>query len=352
MIRRSPAENYYKYLVVHPAMYDNDYIRSVSQELGLDWLGDWYIQWLRDRLTVPTPFYPADTGHTKSRKFLQREGLTTAFFPTPAWDSALRVMSRPRQREVVETLLVAHAPHEAICYTLKERHHATVTTKAIRLFKHYFWDVDILDSNEFRTFLDLRHHGALDAYTDTDRMTQLASRKRMRHTDPRVVAAKLPHTPLAATIAQLELGVLPHHIDLSAALGGAMQVAAVRTLESALAGGPVASTMLSQYSSAMESLKRGLDAVVNPEEKLRKDLKRAALATTTQKVPLLPQLTGGNHTTNVYPEPKVVTKVMDAEFDAAEDDEDDEADGAAGSTDEGQEEDSEVEDGDDTQDDR
>ena len=335
MIRRSPAENYYKYLVVHPAMYDDEYIKSVAYELGLDWLGDWYIQWLRDCLSVPTPFFPSDVEHTKSRKFLQREGLTTAFFPTPAWHAALRIMSKPRQREVVETLLVAHAPQEAICYTLKERHGTSITTETIRLYKHYFWNIDILDSNEFRIFLDMRHHGALDAFTDTSRLSQLASRKRMRHTDPRVVAARLPHTPLAATIAQLELGVLPQHIDLSAALSGAMKVAAVRTLESALGGGPVASTMLSQYAMAMESLKRGLDAVVNPEEKLRKDLKRAALATTQQKVPLLKQLTDGNHTTNVYPEPKVVTTVIDAEFDAAEADED-EDDSEAESTDEGQ----------------
>lgn len=344
MIRRSPAENYFKYLVVHPCTYDDEYIKSVAQDLGLDWLGDWYITWLRDRITVPTPFYPEDPTHTKSSKFLQREGITTAFHPTKDWEAVLRLMDRPRQREVVETLLLAHAPPEVIGYTLKERHRVSFSEKSVQLFRHYFWNVDILGSNDFRVFLDMRHHGVLCAYTDTQMLAQLPSFKRMRHSDPRVVAAKLPHTPLAAVIAQMELGVLPKQIDLGQALDSAMHITSLRAAEASMGGGPVNSQMIATYATTIESLGRARATVVNPEEKLRKDLKKAALATSQQKVPMLPQLTGGKHTTNVYPEPKIVSKVVDAQFDEAEEDDTEDLD----ATDEGFE-DSEVDDGSDNE---
>lgn len=315
MIRRAPAEGYYKYLVVHPTTYENGYIKEIAKELSLDYLGDWYIQWLRERLHPPTPFHPEDLTHAKSQKFLMGEGLVRAFHPNEHWFSVLRLLNKPRLREIVETMLLSRAPYAAISHALDARHGVKFSSEAVRLFKYYFWDIDLLGSMEMRALLDMRNNGALAELDDKDMLAQVASIKRMRHTDPRVVAARLPHTPLAAALAQLELGVLPKKMDLGVILEQTMSVALLRGAEATYNGGPLGASMSDSFFRSAETLHRLKSAVVNPEDKLRKDLKRISLATTDRRVPTVAQLTAGNHTTNVHPEPKVAVAVVDAVFD-------------------------------------
>lgn len=76
--------------------------------------------------------------------------------------------------------------------------------------------------------------------------------------------------------------------------------------------------MSQSFFNSAETLQRLKGLVVNPEDKLRSDLKRISLATTQNKVPTLAQLTNGNHTTNVHPEPKIGAQVADAIFDEVE----------------------------------
>jgi hypothetical protein len=299
-------------------VYDNAYIQTIAQELSLDYLGDWYIQWLRERLRPPTPFYPEDLTHDKSQRFLMKESLVRPFHPDKNWSAVLRLLNKPRIREVVETMLLSQAPYAAIVHALDVRHSLKISVEGIRLFKSYFWDIDLLDSLEMRTLLDLRHSGALTNGNDKEALTQLPSIKRMRHTDPRVVASRLPHTPLAAALAQLELGVMPRKMDLGVILEQAQTVTLLRGAEAAHNGGPLGATMSQSFFNSAETLQRLKGLVVNPEDKLRSDLKRISLATTQNKVPTLAQLTNGNHTTNVHPEPKVGMQVADAVFDEVE----------------------------------
>lgn len=319
MIRRAPAEGYFKYLVVHPSMYDNAYIKDIARELSLDYLGDWYVQWLRERLRPPTPFYPEDLTHSPSQHFLMRECLLRPFHPTPDWSSVLRILNKPRLREVIETMLLSDAPYSAISHAMDVRYSVAFSVESVRLFKLYFWDIDLLDSFEMRTLLDMRHSGVLgNIEAHKDALLQLPSIKRMRHTDPRVIAARMPHTPLAAALAQLELGVMPKKMDLAVLLEQAQFTTLLRATEAAHNGGPVGATMSQAFFAAAESVQRLKAAVVNPEDKLRSDLKRISLATTSKKVPTLAQLTNGNHTTNVHPEPTVGALVVDAQFEEEE----------------------------------
>lgn len=324
MIRRSPAEYYFKYLVVHPQCYDDAFIKNVARELGIDHLGPWYVTWLREGLRPPSPFYPEDARHVKSQRFLLREGLERVFNPTKDMDQALRILSRPRWREVVETMLLSRAPLEAVVHALRVRHKASVSEEAVRLFKHYFWNIDLLDSVEMRALLDMRHHGLL-ADDDAAVQKQYGSIKRMRHSDPRVVAARLPTSPLTAALAQMELGVLPKRVDLASVIERTMEVAALRTFEAAAIGGPQGAQMGQGFALIFDVMNRLKSTIVNPEDKLREDLKKISLATTPREVPTLSQLTDGKHTTNVHPEPKAET-VLEAEFtdgDGVDDDSED-----------------------------
>lgn len=304
MIRHSPAENYFRYLVAHPNCYDNKYIEELAEQLKLDYLGDWYMQWLRDRVRPPKPFHPEDDTHTASFRFLQREGLYKAFQPDKYYNEALRILAKPRWREMVEAMVCAGAPNDVIAHAVRVRMRGSMHEASIRLYRHFFWNIDLLESLELRALLDLRNSGLLASSSASEnKQRQFLALRSMRHTDARTVAARLPSTPLSGLIAQMELGVMPRKIDLGEVVERTFEAAMLRTHAAVLQGGPMGSQMATSFAMTAEVMSRLKQTVVNPEEKLREDLKRIGVATTAHKVPMLSQLTGGNHTTDVQPDP-------------------------------------------------
>lgn len=312
MIRRSPAENYYKYLITHPDLYDNAYIQQVATALSLDYLGDWYLQWLRDHVVPPTPFYPEDLRHKPSQRFLLKEMLSKVFNPCDDMRAAMRILQRPRAREVVETMVLSGAPDEPIALALDVRLKFRTTAFSVQLFRHYFWDITLLDSTEMRALLDLRYH-RLMGDKDPAIQAQYAALQRARYRDPRVVAARLPSTPLSSLLAQVEAGVMPKTVDLAKIVDATRTLAALRAWDSTMQGGPTGAQMAIGYSTVADIMNRIHETVVKPEEQLRADLQKIALATSPTKIPTIQQLTDGKHTTNIHPEPKSEVIEVDSE---------------------------------------
>jgi hypothetical protein len=313
MIRRSPAENYFRYLVAHPNCYDNKYIEDISAELKLDYLGDWYIQGLRDRCVPPTPFRPEDDTHRQSFRFLIREGLYRAFNPDRAYKEALRLLAKPRWRELAESMVLSGAPNDVISHALHVRMHAKIGEEGIKTYRHFFWNIELLESMEMRALLELRHSGFLLPSNAPESVgKQHVALRAFRHTDPRVVAARLPASPLSGLIAQMELGVMPRKVDMGEVVVRTMEAALLRTNGAVMTGGPLNVQMAQGYAVVADIMGRLKQSVVNPEDALREDLKRISVATTPHKVPMVHQLTGGNHTTNVMPEPVEVETTAEA----------------------------------------
>lgn len=305
MIRHSPAENYFKYLVVHPECYDNGHIKEISFELGLDYIGDWYMGWLRQRMRPPHPFRPEDPKHEKSQQYLVREGLARAFLPDKHMEKATRILSRPRWRELVETLLISQAPHNAIVHALRVRHRFQCEDHTIRLYKFFYWNIDLLDSTDLRSLLEMRYTGGFHSVgEDKERLAQFTALSKNRHNDPRVVAARLPASPISAQLAQISLGVIPKRVNLEQVVQTTMTVATFKSYEGTLLGGQNGSQISQGYGATAETMSRLKEAVSNPEANLRDDLQRITVATTSVVVPTLRELTGGNHTVNVLPDAK------------------------------------------------
>lgn len=96
---------------------------------------------------------------------------------------------------------------------------------------------------------------------------------------------------------------MPRKIDMGEVVVRTMEAALLRTYASVHSGGPLNVQMGQGYAVIADIMGRLKQSVVNPEDALREDLKRIAVATTPNKVPMVHQLTGGNHTTNVMPDP-------------------------------------------------
>jgi hypothetical protein len=302
MIKHSPAENYLKYLLSHPGCYDDLYIKDVARELGLDVLGDWYLQWLRQRVKPPTPFYPEEN-HKASNAFMQREQLTYAFLPDTAMNQAMRILQRPRARETLETMVLSGAGDEPTALAIVRRHKMLCLPLAVARYRHYFWNIELLDSTQMRALLDFRNSDVLE-HPDKAIKNQFASLNRMRHADPRVIAARLPQSPVTGLIAQMSAGVMPKRMDVVSVLDTAWSQCVVRVAQHTGNGSPNDALMAAQYANTAEAITRLKATLGNPEEQLRNDLNRISVATTPHQVPTIRQLSDGKHTTNLQPEPK------------------------------------------------
>lgn len=304
MIRRSPGEFYLRYLVVHPDRYSNEYImKSLGQRLGLDTLGEWYLNQLRASCIPPVPFYPFDPLHFNSQKFLRKEQIHRAFQPDEAMIQALILLDRAKLRELVEVMVLSGAPDEAVVYALDRRRHHRCSLEAIKVYRHYFWNTELLDTTEIRALLNMRFEGVLDS-RDPHLKVQFSALNKVKHSDPRMAAARLPASPLTSIVAQMQMGIMPRSINLAEVVEATRTTAAIRALEATMTGGPTGSEMARNFSATAETMSRMMETLVRPEDQLRADLANIALKTDASEIPLLTSLSGGHHTVDLQPEPK------------------------------------------------
>lgn len=300
MIRHSPCEYFLKYLLVHPDKNSNDVIKERLFELGLDDLGAYYIDKLRKKLRPPQPFYPEDKLHFKSQRFLLKEGVQDLFFPDDHTEIAFRVLEWPRVKEFVEAMLISYAPYEAIAYALTHHRKFRATAKAIELYKLYFWNIDLLDSVQVRALIQMRANAAGN-HTDEDIKRQMEPLKRASWNDPRRSAAELPHSPLAAVMAQMRMGIMPANMEMPKALQAARDMAVMTVYEALCMNGANDHLKVRNLADSVRSMTEVLETVVRPDESMREELQKIALRTDDRKVPHIHQLSKGRHTVDLSP---------------------------------------------------
>lgn len=302
MIRRSPAEAYIKYLLLHPKKYDNGAIKDILEFAQLDFINNGYLQRLRAALDPPKPFYPFDTNHRPSRNFVLLEGLAQLFTQDDAGRKAFKILERPRVKEFVEASLISNAPAIAIAHTVARVHRISCTPLIIERYRAFFWDVSLVDSTELRALLSLRIDSLQD-HADADVKKQHGAMKRAAWSDSRRAAANLPFSPVSALLAQMRMGVMPTNIDVSKVLELTRNVAILRTFEAVHSDGVMDAKKALDLAGVVEKTTAVLKEVVKPDEEFRKELSEIALRTTEDTIPTVHMLSagGGSFTTDVGP---------------------------------------------------
>ena len=300
MIRRSPAELYIKYLIIHPRGYRNDEIKDVLTFAQLDFIGDWYVDRLRLELQVPTPFYPRITTHVRSQEFLLQNGLRRFFQPDEAVRQAFDVLQKPRVKEYVETLLISNAPPSSLSHYLKSYMHFTIGFDGIMFFKNAFWNVDLIDSVELRALLQRRGE-ALEGHTDPQVMAQHRAFKKASYNDPRRAAAEMPFSPVSTMISMMKMGFFPGKFELAKLAEGTRIGALARSYEATFRDGPEDHVKARDYANTAKMITEILENIVRPDEQLREQLSAIALKTDDVRVPVIHELSGGAHTVDIAP---------------------------------------------------
>lgn len=306
MIRHSPADQYIKGLVLKG--YRSGPLVQVLAGLNLDYPGPAYIRRVRKELLskLPEPFrLRTYAKHRPTRDFLIRQGVYEMFQSPPEMELAFVILEKPRAKEFIETLLIAHAPTHAIAYRLANMHHVRgCSTRVVDLYKKYFFNVDLLDSSEVKAVLQLRIDNLLVMQSKSgEEARQGLALKKAYYSDPRKVAADMPHSPFSALVAQLQMGILPDTMDLKKLAETSAMLAQIRLFE-AMAATPhefdKRALNLAQTARILQEIQ---EAKIRPEEELRNQLEAVKLKTSQTALPLLAELTGGAHTVDLVATP-------------------------------------------------
>lgn len=298
---RSPAEFYIKALVCNPERYSSDDIKQRLLDEGLDFISEGYIDRLRAKLKplLPKVFQPTNSSHLPSYRFIIREKINRIFLPDSAMKNARELLDAPRAKEFVESMLLVQVPLSAIASFVEKHRRVRCTVEALECYKHYFWNVELLDSTQMRVLLRMRVDTAATHVPEFDGKAKVLSAA--YHKDPRTVAANLPYTPTTAMLAQMRLGVKPSRAEIALRMMEARDVAWARAIEAAFTDGPNDSEKFMNYVNGGRILEELLQMVAKPEEQLRKQLSAIALRTEVTAVPSIHALSAGQHTVEIAP---------------------------------------------------
>jgi hypothetical protein len=297
-IRRALCEFYIKALILEDPEKDDIEIQSFLDGLMLDYPGVRYIGGLRATLEPPENFNPRRRSR-EVRNFLIQEGVLEYFEGKEDIRKAREVLHTPRAKEFTESMLLSQAPELAIARRLVDMHKIRgVTPAAVRLYKQYFFNTELLDSTETRALLTLKID-RLGASEDNEERLQGAALKRAYYTDPRRTAANMPHSPISAAIAQLQMGLMPDGIDLKKIAQASEFLALCRLYETVATAGHQYDSHALNLATTIRILKELRESSLNPEDELKAQLETLSIKTAEKGLPLVHDVTGGRHTVDM-----------------------------------------------------
>lgn len=313
-VRRSPAEYYLKFLVSHPEGYSDEDIKEICEEKGVDIIGNRYLARVRRQTVAPLPFRPKDTTHLSSQRFLTKHRIRAFYFPDETQQAALMLLEKPRLKEYVEAMLLTGAPPGSICLGLERAHSVKISEEVLKRFRHFFWNIDLLDFTEMRALMVIRGMApSKEDATTEDKQVAWAYGQAFRK-DPRKLAADLPYSPMSAVLAQVRMGMSPAGIQFSDILEKTRDIAAIKCFQAVMEDGRWESEKAQNYMNIARGATELLERQAAPEELLLEKFNTLMMENDDRPLPNIRQLSEGRHTTDMQ-----VTELR-AELVEAEDD--------------------------------
>jgi len=303
MVRRSPAESYIKYLVVHPNGYTNAQVKEALLFAKLDGLGDWYVDRLRAELVLPQPFYPTDGKHKPSMMFLLAHGLHDFFFPDDAVRAAFKIIRLPRVKEWIEAMLFIRVPMGDIADQVTRFRGHRCTAEVIKRYRDIFCNVDLLDVAEMQELQELRIT-QLETHPDKEIRAQAEAAKKTAYKNPARVASQLPTAPTSAMIAMMSMGVVPLGVDENMLLAYNRRMILHRLSEVTAFNSKDSAYKTKALVSSLRDLGEFQQMTSSAEDEMRKQIQALHIQYESVEAPTIRSLTGGNHTQNLEPERK------------------------------------------------
>lgn len=299
MIRRALCENYIKTLFLERPGRDPEEVQSLLDGMMLDYPGLHYLTGLMSNLRPPEYFNLKKLSSRDTRDFLIREELLDYFENEPDMRKAREILGRPRAKEFMESMLLGRAPHIAIARRLVDMYKMrNVSLKCIKLYYHYYFNLELLDSTETRAIFTLKAERLAQSEDAEERIHGRALQKAY-YSDPRRTAASMPHSPISSMIAQLQLGFMPSTVDLKQLTEMSEALTYCRLTEALATGSREFDRQALNLSTTARILQELKESKLRPEEELRKQLQTLTVKTAQGALPLANEVTGGRHTVDL-----------------------------------------------------
>ena len=298
MIRRSPAELYIKYLCTHPKKYTNAQIEEILQFQQLDFLGNWYVDRLRGKLSPPRPFFPFDKKHSPSQKWLFSSGLCWIYHPDKHGLRAFDILDHPRVKEYVEAHIASNAPSAAISFAVTRYLRFNCESLDVDRYRDFFWNVDLVDATELRALLKYRID-RIENHDNEEIRSQHKALQQAYYKDSRKTAAELPFSPIGAMMTGMRMGIVPAHVDVKKLLTQTIGLAAGRAWESVFSNGLGDSKRALDYATVFEKMIMAGKEMADPQSEMRDQIASITMRTDDAPLPSIHNLSLGKHTVEV-----------------------------------------------------
>lgn len=154
-------------MLPHPATYwvkfylsrrthSPEQIQGLLQINDLGGLSVEEIETIGDRMEYPIPYRPHVKTHGVSQRFLRKEGLFDAWGNNYDMRQAKKVLESNALRQTVETFILSPVKAEQAVRKMQQKLNFYLTVRAYNLYRHYFWNRDLLTGLEWGDFIQTR----------------------------------------------------------------------------------------------------------------------------------------------------------------------------------------------------
>jgi len=161
-VTRHPAEFWIKFLLSRREHAFDEIIRMCEMaDLGTPTLEYIAALDIDIRSELPVPFKGHDRRHRASSLFLRQQGVYEAWHRDKWLKAALNLLGDTNVRPLLETFLLSPLKPSQIVRKVNQVTDASLDERTLDRFRHYFWNVSLLNSEEWGEFIQRRNvaHG-------------------------------------------------------------------------------------------------------------------------------------------------------------------------------------------------
>ncbi len=152
-----PAEYWVKFLLSRRE-HSYDEVAGMCEAIDVGGLNGQFLAGLDGvlRRDMPTPFRGFDKQHTSSMVFLRREGIFDAWHKSRYMRAAMDLLGNSTPRALLETFILAPIKPEQAVRKIETVTGVDIDVRTYELFRHYFWNPDLLNAEEWGDFIAIR----------------------------------------------------------------------------------------------------------------------------------------------------------------------------------------------------
>jgi hypothetical protein len=304
MLRSSPHVRYIRYLLLLPDVDGGGDDETIARRLdreGFYWPEPYLVGCIREQLPLTPEGFDIHNKYCQAtRRYLCEVEVDQFAWPDEITRHAQDIRrSKPEVQAYIEAAALVAPPLRGIVAGLaaKLRFHTTETI--LRRYLSLYWDTHQVDRNEMVMILKSRYHlWPMHESPLRKALAQLAKQECYR--DMRVRVAHVPPGIESAMAWMANMGVSQSNYDDSKMLRLIKSETAGRLRESLYEGGREDSKKANEFMSVWKMANELLADIADPNAAVAERLNALRMNTDPQPLPLLSEVSHGQHTTELH----------------------------------------------------